>query len=745
MVDLIVKASIATNLYESGTAPTQVVGVAANNVKATALDLSWAEATNASTYTIFVDGEVFTSAVGLSTTLTGLSPETAYSIQVQGINNLGESGNISVPIIATTGQLPEWLFQDFQVLFEVGQADTRDVSVFISPQGAVGTYSVLGGSLPDGVTLNANTGVFTYDGVGAFSALEAVTYRFDNGVDEVADADGHIGITDTVIPAQVTGLSASSISSSGFSLSWTPLVDVGLQGYRIFRDGVLFLDTANTIPSANITGQVAGSSHLWRVLGYDGNNVGPQSNALNVQQLSNVFTWVENATVGLQLIPGAIGLDFTAGSGRHDIQSGLGAVVSVYFVDTINPTGAGSLKQALEATGHRIIIPATSGLIDFSSVSDKFIRITDGNLIYAGQCAPAPGLFVHGCKIIVGFNTAASVGNCLFSHLGVFAGTTAHEDAFGFGTSGPRDDVGFNNCLFAWGTDETVDFTRVGAGITMYECMVSESWLTPNDPASNRSFGVAVSNDSNIAEVNFIRTVFAHNRERNPMTRAKLCSILNCLMFDFPSRGIQLTNKDGILSDTNIEGCVFMTGPGGNPSRPIQRQPANLTTPYLDGSRFYLANNVGIGFNDSPQSALVLPGDGTQSGSRLTGAYPTGYNVTTNSNAADLARLITRFAGPRPANRIASILRVTGHIEARLVGSGAQGGLVTSAAEAGGVPSLAVNTVNHTQGADPIPGIVNQVTGAIPLGAAGRTIHASGYTELERWLHRKHDAVMPTA
>ena len=92
--------------------------------------------------------------------------------------------------------------------------------------------------------------------------------------------------TDKTVPSVPTGLSSSSRCQTSFTLTWNASTDnVGIAGYRIYRNGTLWVDSAGTSTSENITGQSAGATNTWTVSAYDAaNNESSQSSGLGVTQ-----------------------------------------------------------------------------------------------------------------------------------------------------------------------------------------------------------------------------------------------------------------------------------------------------------------------------------------------------------------------------------------------------------------------------------------------------------------------------
>src|SRR5437762_881494 len=75
-------------------------------------------------------------------------------------------------------------------------------------------------------------------------------------------------LADTQAPSTPTNLAATAVSSSQIDLSWSPATDnVGVTGYRVYRDGTLAASPSGT--SVSITGLSAGTTYSFTVSAVD--------------------------------------------------------------------------------------------------------------------------------------------------------------------------------------------------------------------------------------------------------------------------------------------------------------------------------------------------------------------------------------------------------------------------------------------------------------------------------------------
>ncbi|MBO1335991.1 chitinase [Streptomyces sp. VRA16 Mangrove soil] len=81
--------------------PAAPTGVRTGAITTTSIALSWPAVADATSYALYVNGTKSRTVTGTSATLTGLTPATAYSLQVTAVNDEGESAK-STPVTATT-------------------------------------------------------------------------------------------------------------------------------------------------------------------------------------------------------------------------------------------------------------------------------------------------------------------------------------------------------------------------------------------------------------------------------------------------------------------------------------------------------------------------------------------------------------------------------------------------------------------------------------------------------------------
>ncbi len=95
-----------------------------------------------------------------------------------------------------------------------------------------------------------------------------------------------LGTPDTEAPSIPTGLLASTVTETSFTLSWNSSTDnVAVTGYDVFKDGVFYASTSLT--SYNINGLSAGTSYAMTIKAKDAaGNISAASTALNVTTIA---------------------------------------------------------------------------------------------------------------------------------------------------------------------------------------------------------------------------------------------------------------------------------------------------------------------------------------------------------------------------------------------------------------------------------------------------------------------------
>ena len=224
-------------------------------------------------------------------------------------------------------------------------------------------------------------------------------------------------------------------------------------------------------------------------------------------------------TVMAKAFPGAVGPGGDAIGGRG------GRIIRV---TTLAADGAGSLKEALESDGPRIIVFEVGGVIDMGR---QTLSITNPFITIAGQTAPGPGITIIKSGIDV------RTHDVVIRHIRIYTGADGQAKRSGWeadaiSTIAARRVV-IDHCSFIWGIDEnmsasaprftgsTVAEWRAGTSsdITFSNNIAAEGLADSSHPKGEHSKGSLV--HDNTTGIVFYRNVWAHNVERSPLVQGR--------------------------------------------------------------------------------------------------------------------------------------------------------------------------------------------------------------------------------
>ncbi|WP_437682394.1 pectate lyase family protein [Sorangium sp. So ce131] len=187
-------------------------------------------------------------------------------------------------------------------------------------------------------------------------------------------------------------------------------------------------------------------------------------------------------------------------------------------VTTLDANGPGSLREALETPGPRIIVFEVGGIIDLDRAR---LNITEPFVTIAGQTAPSPGITLirGGMRILT--------HDVRIQHLRFRMGDAGAAPASGFEpdvtTDGPSAyNVVIDHCSVAWGVDENLSVSGprfdgpegTSRRVTLSNNIIAEGLLESVHEKGSHSMGTLV--HDYCTDVTVVGNLYAHNNERNP-------------------------------------------------------------------------------------------------------------------------------------------------------------------------------------------------------------------------------------
>lgn len=457
----------------------------------------------------------------------------------------------------------------------------------------------------------------------------------------------------------------------------------------------------------------------------------------------------------LPVFPGAEGhgTETVAGSGRHLSTP----ATTVYKVTNLNDSGAGSLRECVEASNPRVCIFETSGTI----VLQSRLRAREPYLTVAGQTAPAPGIMLTCDRFTIEDH------DILIQHIAMRIG---EQERCGVGTTAPdqRDNLVIESTSAAggtynvvidhvsstWGIDENISTYKNGShpatdSITIMDSIIAEGFIYSEHSEPKHGMGLLIGDD--VTNVSVLRNLFAHNNERNPRVKqGASVEVINNVSYNYGSfangKVANMTSSSGSGANANFGdfiGNLSILGAcngtrNGSPCSPIIEannwETVDNWTVYGDTGSMNSASRVFVYDNIDQQrtSSSDPQGDATN----MTGSFVS-TNAVVSSNTvnrlaqADVKAYVLANAGMFPANRQPTDTRIVNEVTN---GTGVYKDCTLASAvtgcdanhETGDWDTLAVNTRTLTVPTNP------------DLDDDG-----DGWTNLEEWLHTYKLAVEP--
>jgi hypothetical protein len=204
-----------------------------------------------------------------------------------------------------------------------------------------------------------------------------------------------------------------------------------------------------------------------------------------------------NPTAKLPAFPGAEGFGAYSQCGRSG---------RVLEVTDLNDSGPGSLREAVEAKGPRIVVFRVSGTIDLKSglsISNPYITI-------AGQTAPGDGICLKDYPLGI------SADHVVVRFLRVRPADNAKSESDAISISAGRDII-VDHCSASWSVDETLSASTSGqlGNVTVQWCIISESLNNSVHHKGAHGYGSLIRGGWGNGYT-FHHNLYAHHRGRSP-------------------------------------------------------------------------------------------------------------------------------------------------------------------------------------------------------------------------------------
>jgi chitodextrinase len=263
------------------TAPTVPQDVRANPVSSSQINVAWSASTDneqVAGYRVFRNDTEITDTDQTSYEDTGLDPETEYTYEVIAYDETGNESRRSTTVRATTmAELPDPDTQAPSVPQGVTATGVSTTQIDLSWSASTDNVAVAGYRIVrDEVTISA-TDLTTFSDTGLdpetsysyrISAFDAVGNESGRSTPAVGTTHPELTEPDVLAPSVPQNVTASAVSATRIDLSWSASVDnIGVTGYRIFRDNVAIDETEET--NYSDAGLSPGTTYNYQVSAYD--------------------------------------------------------------------------------------------------------------------------------------------------------------------------------------------------------------------------------------------------------------------------------------------------------------------------------------------------------------------------------------------------------------------------------------------------------------------------------------------
>lgn len=360
-------------------------------------------------------------------------------------------------------------------------------------------------------------------------------------------------------------------------------------------------------------------------------------------------------------------------------------------VTTLAADGPGSLAEALQTPGPRIVVFEVGGVIDLAGTS---LTVAEPYVTVAGQTAPSPGITLirGGLRILT--------HDVVVQHLRVRPGEAGHAkesgwEVDGIVTANSAHDVLIDHCSISWATDENLSASgpRFDGGgpdawrrhtshrIIFSNNLIAEALSRSTHSKGEHSKGSLI--HDNVTDILIVGNLYASNVQRNPYFKGGVRGVVaNNLIVNPRNRAVHYrlvpSEWEGRPYQTGrlvLVGNVLRHGADTHPDVPLF---AYIGPGDLD---LYAADNLAI--DREGRSVAIVKTDPRGGTLHLLDTRPSWPGDDALRPAAEVEAYVLQNAGARPWDRDAIDRRIIRQIEAGTTA------IIDSEAEVGGYPAAA--------------------------------------------------------
>jgi pectate lyase len=420
----------------------------------------------------------------------------------------------------------------------------------------------------------------------------------------------------------------------------------------------------------------------------------------------------------LPAFPGAQGFGATTVGGRGG---------TVYEVTNLDDSGPGSLRDAVEAKGPRIVVFRVDGTIEEHTP----LKIEHPFITIAGQTAPGGGITLSGEEVRV------QTHDVVIRHLRIRTGDVVvpvdgwdNRDVINFGAPdnlGGTYNVVIDHCSLSWSVDETLTTWYGSHDITVQNCILSEALYHSFHPKGPHSMGILISDGS--YRISIHHDLLADINGRNPQVcDSGVVDIRNNVVYNWGEYAALFKSPDQKI---NFIANAYQAGPdAGTSFSPSAVKLHDDATPM----QLCIEDNIDpvcTSLNDDNWDMVVWTDCLQVTDLSLRRATEFNHPTTATMDVSVAYAYVLKYAGATRPERDAIDTRIVGDVQ------NGTGGIIDSPADVGGWVTMWQGTPPSDQDHDGMPDDWETAHGLDPRNAAdsAKDRNGDGYTNLEEYLN----------
>jgi chitodextrinase len=388
--------SVTTLSSPDTIAPTAPYINSASGISHNAMTVSWVASTDAvgvTGYKIFSSGNQIGTSVSTNFSMTGLTPNTTYSITVSAFDAAGNNSILSNVFSTTTTSAPDTTAPT--VPNNLMASAITQTSLTLTWSASTDAFGVSGYKIfKGGVYIASSSSTnYTVTGLTASTLYSFTVSAYDAAINNSAVSSAITVTTaaavDATPPTVPAGLTSSAITQTTLTLSWLASTDiVGVTGYKIFKNGSQIGTSVTT--NFSVTGLTASTLYLFTVSAYDaaGNNSAVSStlSVLTSTPIDIIAPTVPTINSASGITQNAITISWTASTDnigvlgykvfKNSVLIGTTVALNYSFSGLSSYTNYSFTVSAFDATGNN---SALSAVYNIKTVPQKFkMEVTYG-------------------------------------------------------------------------------------------------------------------------------------------------------------------------------------------------------------------------------------------------------------------------------------------------------------------------------------------------------------------------------